>query len=290
MSGRLYLVGTPIGNLGDITLRAIETLKQVERIYAEDTRRTRMLLSHLGIEGKKLIALHAHSDERVVATAVEILQSGLDIALVTDAGMPSVSDPGDILVRAAREAELPVTVIPGPSAVTTAIAASGLSSAGFFFLGFLPRKGKKRSEALQMLAHSPVAVVLFESPHRIAETLVDLEKACGPRTIAICRELTKKFEEVQLVSLSEAAREDFRETWLGELTLVLAPATSPSPENPEEFDIDSQIQQLLLEGHSVREISQELSRRLQLAHIKLSRRDVYARVLQLSQEDPTPSD
>src|SRR5690606_9262743 len=196
MAGRLSLVGTPIGNLGDITLRAIERLKVVSRIYAEDTRRTRALLSSLGIEGKRLLSLHAHSSERAVETAVEILEGGDDVALVTDAGMPGVSDPGFELVQKARAQGIIIDVIPGPSAVTASVALSGLVQNAFVFLGFLPRKGAKRKETLRRIAVSDLPTVLFESPHRMKDTLSDLALLCEPtRQVAICRELTKKYEE-----------------------------------------------------------------------------------------------
>ena len=196
MTGRLSLIGTPIGNLGDITYRAVLRLTEVTRIYAEDTRRTRVLLSHLGLEGKKLLSLNAHSTERTLATAVEILSNGEDIALVTDAGMPGVSDPGTELVRGARAAGIEIEVLPGPSAVTAAVALCGLVDGPFTFVGFLPRKGTKRKEALMRIAKSPIPVILFESPHRMKETLSDFASVCeSTRQVAVCRELTKKFEE-----------------------------------------------------------------------------------------------
>src|SRR5690606_34216078 len=148
MTGTLHLVGTPIGNLGDITQRAIATLQVVDHVFAEDTRRTRALLTALGIRGKSVSALHAHSSSKMLATALEILREGRDVALVTDAGMPGISDPGRALVQAARSAGAHVTAEPGPSAVTMAVALSGLVDGPFLFLGFLPRKGRARVEAL----------------------------------------------------------------------------------------------------------------------------------------------
>lgn len=283
MPGRLSLVGTPIGNLGDITYRAVERLREVGRIYAEDTRRTRVLLSHLGIEGKPLLTLNAHASDRAIQTCIETLLAGEDIALVTDAGMPTVSDPGTDLVRAARLAGVPVDVYPGPSAVSSAVAVSGLVDGPFSFLGFLPRKGTKRAEVMRRLATSPLPIVFFESPHRMHETLLDLVKACGEeRTIAICRELTKKYEETLVLPLGEVSAPDFRETWQGEFTLVLSPSPAPQTESEEEYDVDERALVLLKEGHSVKDTAQLLSKELGLRGEKTSRRDLYARVLALT--------
>jgi 16S rRNA (cytidine1402-2'-O)-methyltransferase len=288
MSGRATLVGTPIGNLGDITMRAVETLRNASRIYAEDTRRTQVLLSHLGIDGKKLLSLNAHASERALATVIEILRSGEDIALVTDAGMPSVSDPGTELVRAIRQAGFEVTVVPGPSAVTTAVAASGLVDAGFTFLGFLPRKGSKRRATLANLVRSEVPTVFFESPHRIAETLLDLHALAPSRRIAICRELTKKFEEVRVVTLEEAVAPGFKEEWLGELTLVLAASEEPAV-TEADFDLEVRARELLESGASVREVVASLQRETQLMGLKLRKQDLYARV-QLLADAPSDED
>lgn len=284
----LFLVATPIGNLGDITLRAIECLKGADRIYAEDTRRTKALLSHLGIEGKKLLSLHAHSPERAVLSATEILRSGESIALVTDAGMPSVSDPGTALVKAAREVGAPITCLPGPSAVTTAVALSGLVEGPFTFLGFLPRKGSKRARSLASVAASPFPVVLFESPHRVKETLADLSEVCGgERTVAVCREITKKFEETLVLTLAELTADGFRESWLGELTLVVAGTTDEKRETEEGLDIEARVQELLSQGESVKDVSKTVCEELSRRGEKVSRREIYARVLALSESSCT---
>lgn len=288
MQGRLYLVGTPIGNLGDITLRAIETLKSVTRVYAEDTRRTRSLLTHLGIEGKRLLSLHAHSSARTLETALTILEGGEDIAVVTDAGMPTISDPGRDLVRAAREAGIVISVVPGPSAVTTAVAASGLVEGGFCFSGFLPRKGQKRRQALQDIAESRVPTVLFESPHRIDATLAELAEACGvERQVAVCRELTKRFEEVVALSLGELRAQTSGEPWLGELTIVVSAGESPSRADAPPLDVEARATRLLADGASVKQTAQKLTRELAERGIKAKRRDLYARVQQIRAEtDP----
>lgn len=273
MSGTLFIVGTPIGNLGDITLRALETLKSVDRIYAEDTRRTLSLLSALGITGKKLSSLHAHSHERTFETALEILAEGRDLALVTDAGMPSVSDPGTELVRRAHAAGFAVTAAPGPSAVTTAVALSGLVDSAFLFLGFLPRKGRKRAELIARMAKSDVPVVFFESAARITATLDELSALSPDREVAACRELTKRFEEVRRGSARELSRPELE--WLGELTVVVAgqshAESTASAEDEAELE-EARISELLGEGLSVKDVVRELARP------GLSKRALYARV------------
>lgn len=271
MPGTLHLVGTPIGNLGDVTERAVETLRAVDRIYAEDTRRTRALLSALGITGKPVSSLHAHSSDRTVATALEILVEGRDLALVTDAGMPSISDPGRVLVQAARDAGVPVTAAPGPSAVTTAIALSGLVDGPFLFLGFLSRKGRQRRDALQRIANSDVPVVLFESPQRAADTLRELAALAPDRRAAVCRELTKRFEEVCSGSLQELAARS--EEWRGEITLVVAENATPQEAEPE-VDVDERIEALIAQGLSVKDIVALLMR----SQPTLSKRALYTRV------------
>jgi len=270
--GTLYLVGTPIGNLSDITLRAIETLKRVPRVAAEDTRRTRALLSHLGLSGKKLHSLNANTREHELTRLLGFLAEGDDIALVTDAGMPSISDPGAELVSAAADHEVPVVCIPGPSAVTTAAALSGLVNGPFLFFGFLPRKGKKRAQALSRIAASSEPVILFESPVRTAQTLADLAASLPERKAALCRELTKLHEEVMrggLAELSTRAAE-----LRGEVTLVIE--GNPNDVNDPELatdELDAAITELLRAGNSVRDVVQLL-----LERSGLPRQALYARV------------
>ncbi|MEO8875351.1 MAG: 16S rRNA (cytidine(1402)-2'-O)-methyltransferase, partial [Polyangiaceae bacterium] len=194
-TGQLFVVATPIGNLGDITQRALETLQAVEIIAAEDTRRTRGLLSHFAILGKTLVSLHAHSTENDVARVLENLIEGQDVALVTDAGTPIVSDPGSALVKAATAAGIRVIPIPGASAVLAALAASGLSENGFRFLGFLPRTGTARRDLIARAAETPEAVILFEAPSRVQDTLKDLAEIMPNRASCVARELTKIHEE-----------------------------------------------------------------------------------------------
>ena len=223
MTGTLYVVATPIGNLGDMGERAVATLKAVALIACEDTRTTRTLLARHGIATRS-VALHAHNERSAAGKLVELLREGKDVALVSDAGTPALSDPGAGLVAEAHRAGIRVSPIPGPSAVAAAFSAAGFPASGFFFAGFLPASGAARKKALAEL-DLPWPVVLYEAPHRIGETLADLAGRLGAeREVVICRELTKKFEEVARLPLGEARR------WLeaphrgqGEFVLVLAP-------------------------------------------------------------------
>ena len=204
MASGLYVVATPIGNLGDITARALEVLRGADVIAAEDTRVTRGLLTHFGISAK-VIAVHAHNEARAAQGIVDLLAAGQAVALVTDAGTPGISDPGAAVVRCVREAGHPVIPIPGASALTAALSASGLDFEGVVFAGFLPARGKERRERLARLASAPWAIVLFESPHRILETLADLHAALGNRPVVIAREITKRFESIEARALEGAA-------------------------------------------------------------------------------------
>lgn len=274
MKGTLYVVGTPIGNLRDITLRAIDTLKEADRIVAEDTRRTRALLSHLGIQGKPLEAVEAHASEQRIARVVERLVEGERIALVTDAGMPSISDPGTALLREALRAGADVTVVPGPSAVTAAVALSGLVTGPFFFLGFLPRAGTARKDALARLASCPEPCVLFEAPNRLKATLADLATLMPKREVAVARELTKLHEEVLRGSAEELAALD--RDYLGEVTLVLGPDASASAgEEVDDAAVDARIDEELKKGLSAKDVAQRVA-----GWSGRPRREVYARVLE----------
>lgn len=269
--GTLFLVGTPIGNLGDITARALDTLRRVSVVAAEDTRRTRALLTHFGIEHKRLVHVDANASEKTLARVLAVLEQGTSVALVTDAGMPTVSDPGAELVRRARERGIAVDVIPGPSAVTCAIALSGFGDSGFRFLGFLPRKGKKRTSALQQIADTPECVVLFEAPGRAAGTVRDLAAREPSRSVAVCRELTKLHQEAITGTLAEVALavEELR----GEVTLVLGPAPRRD-EAPDADQLEARIDDLLAEGLSSKEVARRLA-----AEYGLSARELYARVV-----------
>ena len=210
-SGTLHVVATPIGNLGDLSPRALETLKRVDAICAEDTRHTRQLLAHFGLE-RPLLALHEHNEGDAAAPLVARLLAGDSLALVSDAGTPLVSDPGFRLVRAARAAGVRVSPVPGPSALVAALSVAGLPSDRFVFEGFLPAKAKARREHLQALAAEPRTMIFYESSHRIEETLADMAMAFGnDRPAVVARELTKLFETVLdggLAGLARRVRED----------------------------------------------------------------------------------
>jgi 16S rRNA (cytidine1402-2'-O)-methyltransferase len=199
----LYVVATPIGNLGDITSRALLTLRAADIVAAEDTRNTRALLNHYGLRAQ-LVALHAHNERGGAARVVEWIAAGKAVALVSDAGTPGINDPGAVVVAAVRAAGQRVEPIPGVSALTTALSAAGLEFDGVLFAGFLPAKGGERRERLAELAASPWAIALFEAPHRVAQTLGDLHEALGERDVVIARELTKKFETITRLPLAGA--------------------------------------------------------------------------------------
>ena len=274
----LFVVATPIGNLGDLTPRAREALAAAGRIFAEDTRRTRALLAYAGIPGKPVVRVDAHAAPERLGRLVAELEGDAAVALVTDAGAPGVSDPGAALVRAAAERGVKVVPIPGASAVTAAIAASGLVEGPFTFLAFLPRHGKKRRLAFDRVANASEAIVLFESPQRIAETLRELAEACPTRRAALCRELTKLHEEILYGTLAELAA--LERDWLGEITLVIGPQAERAVERaPEPEEIDQEITSRLAKGAHPKDLATELAGRL-----GVPRRAAYARVLALKPE------
>lgn len=235
-SGCLFVVSTPIGNLGDITRRAVEVLGAVSLVVAEDTRRTRALLSHLGIQSQQVRALNAHSSADAVSAIVERLLSGAEVAIVTDAGTPAVSDPGRALVAAAAERGVDVRVVPGPSAVTAAVGLSALVEGPFSFLGFLPRHGTARRETIEEVVKSRHPVIFFESPQRMAATLRELAEQMPERPVFVGRELTKMHEEGLRGSLRELALRELE--WRGEIVAVVGP-------NPAEPEPDAERRQLV---------------------------------------------
>ena len=274
MAGKLYLVGTPIGNLGDITLRALETLKVTRHVAAEDTRRTRQLLTHFAILERTLHALDANASPRKVEELLTLLEGGEDLSLVTDAGMPSVSDPGTALVRGAHSRGITVCPIPGASAVTAAVGASGLVDASFIFLGFLPRHGRKRKDALARIEKSLDPVVIFESPQRIAATLRELAARIPERACTLCREITKLHEEIRPATLSELSLRESE--WRGEITLVIA-AAEPGSDDPVDLaPLEALVTARLAEGATVKTLVAELGE-----ETALSRRDLYSLVQRL---------
>ena len=225
----LSVCATPIGNLDDVTLRVLAELRQADLVLAEDTRHTRGLLRRHDIDAK-LVSYHEHNEAARVAELLPRLVAGERVALVSDAGLPGISDPGSRLIRAALEAGVPVTVLPGPSAVETALVASGLVAEHYVFVGFLPRKERELAALLANLAVLQAPVVAFESPQRLPATLRTLAAAAPGREVAVCRELTKRFEEVVRGSAAELA-ERFAEAPKGEITLVLAPVDAARRDN-----------------------------------------------------------
>lgn len=222
MAGTLFLVATPIGNLEDITLRALRVLREVAVIAAEDTRRTAILLAHFDIR-TPVVSLHGHNERERAPALVDRLRGGESVALVSDAGSPLLADPGALLVRLARQAGCRVEAVPGPSAVVAALTASGLPATTFTFLGFVPARGKARARWLRAALAEPHTVVCFEAPHRLARTLADLARLAGDRPMAIARELTKLHEEI-ITGTAAALAARVRDV-RGECTLVIAPAS-----------------------------------------------------------------
>ena len=222
MSGKLYIVGTPIGNLGDITLRALETLKAVDFIAAEDTRVTQKLLLHFGIK-KPLVSYHEHNRKYVGDSIAERILGGETCAVVTDAGMPCISDPGEDLVRLCAERGIPVEVVPGPSAAVSALAISGLDTSKFAFEGFLSTAPSSRRETLEKASKEERTLIFYEAPHKLVATLGDLYRCFGERKISICREMTKLHEEVIRTTLSAAVNlyDDEKNKPRGEFVLIV---------------------------------------------------------------------
>ncbi|MDN0069596.1 16S rRNA (cytidine(1402)-2'-O)-methyltransferase [Collinsella ihumii] len=289
-SGRLYIVGTPIGNLGDLTPRAADAFRAADAICCEDTRVTAKLLAHLEIS-RPLI----RCDENVIAARapeiVERVLAGEIVAFASDAGMPSVSDPGQVLVDAAREAGADVEVIPGPSACVTALVASGISCEHFFFEGFLPRKNGERVRRLQELALVPGALLFYESPHRVAASLDAIAQVFPARTVALCRELTKLHEEVlrdKAPQLADAVRE--RGELRGEMVVIVAPpmadelsglrgaVAADAHVDPDEA-LRADIEQALAAGESTSALSKRLAQQY-----SRKKRDVYNLILQMDEQ------
>lgn len=230
MSGTFYVIGTPIGNLGDITLRQLDTLSEVDFICAEDTRVTLKLLNHYEIK-KPLVSFHEHSSKADAQRIIDRILSGENCGIVTDAGMPCISDPGEVLVRMCAENNIEVRVIPGPTAVASAVAVSGLSTRHFTFEGFLPVAKKERAERLEKLRNETAVMVFYEAPHKLRQTLDDLSGFFGAeRKISLCRELTKLHEEVLRMNLGEAVEYYGVKEPKGEYVLVLEGASENAGE------------------------------------------------------------
>ncbi|VXD19000.1 Ribosomal RNA small subunit methyltransferase I [Planktothrix serta PCC 8927] len=257
-AGTLYIVGTPIGNLEDITLRAIKILQSVDGIAAEDTRHTAKLLHHFDIKTPQQ-SYYEHNQHRRIPSLLESLRQGKAIALVTDAGMPGISDPGYELVKACIEANIPVIPIPGVSASLTALSAAGLPTDRFIFEGFLPTKNKERQQRLTVLKTESRTIILYEAPHRLLETLEDLDQNLeSKRPIVIARELTKRYEEFWRGTLAEAVQYYQNHNPKGELTLVIAGVEETTTPLTED-QIKAELQRLIQQGISRSEASRQLA-------------------------------
>lgn len=271
---RISLVGTPIGNLGDISHRAVATLEAATIIACEDTRRTGQLLKHLGIGHRTFVVLNDHTERGVVDRLLDAARSGERIALVSDAGMPAISDPGYVLVRAAVDAGVDVDVIPGPSAVLAALVLSGLATDRFVFEGFIPRKGSERAQRIAELADEHRTAVLYEAPHRVSRILTDLAAACGTdRPVAVARELTKLYEEVWRGTLGEAVAHTTEREPRGEYVIVLGGAERRTA---ELGDVEDSLRDLLAAGLSKKDAASEVARRF-----GIRKRDAYDLALSL---------
>ena len=257
MAGTLYVVATPLGNLGDLSPRAADTLKRVAAVAAEDTRHSKPLLVHAGSRAE-LISFHQHSSERALERILRILSEGRDVALITDAGTPAISDPGVVLVAAARERGIQVVTIPGPTAVAASISVSGIGGDRYVFLGFLPRKGTDRRRLLLTAAESEWTVVLFEAPNRVTQLLADLLEVCGPeRQAAVSRELTKVFEETRAGTLQELSEHYAEAPARGEVTVVVAGTGKQRMEEPP-YDPGERAKALLAAGMSRKDVADRL--------------------------------
>jgi 16S rRNA (cytidine1402-2'-O)-methyltransferase len=275
--GTLYVVATPIGNLEDVTLRALRVLREADLLLAEDTRHTRVLLARHGIEARP-VSLHAHNEAARCARALGVLAAGGSVALVSDAGTPLLSDPGARLVAAAIAAGHAASPVPGPSAIAATLCVAGLDVERFSFIGFLPRRAGPRRALLRELSPRADALVFFESPRRLAATLRELSELFGPRRACVARELTKVYEELARGTLPELA-ERFAGGARGEITLVVEGAQSggASAESAEAGgDLDAQIRARLARGEGAREIAASLS-----SESGIPRRAVYSRVVAL---------
>lgn len=276
--GCLVVVSTPIGNLGDLSPRAVDVLGRADLVCCEDTRRTRGLLTHAGIAGKRLLSLHARNEAERLPEVLGQLASGKTVAMVSDAGTPTVSDPGARLVAAAVAAGVRVTAVPGPSAALTALVVSGLSTGRFCFEGFLARRGSDRRRRLEALATEERTTLIHEAPGRLAGTLADLAAACGgDRAVVVARELTKLHEEVWRGTLTEGAREFGTRVVRGEVVVVLAGAEPPLP--ADEAVVVDALRRHVEGGASWRDAASAVA-----AELGVSRRRVYDHTLALRRQ------
>lgn len=270
---KLYVCPTPIGNLEDITLRTIRTLEEVDYIAAEDTRHTIKLLNHLNIK-KPLISLHEHNEAFKSKELIELITSGHDVALVSDAGMPGISDPGEKLIKQCIESEVEVVTLPGPSAFITALVNSGLDTSRFTFIGFLDRNNKTRKETIEALKARQETLIFYEAPHRIEKTISELFEILGDRKIVIARELTKKYEQYIRTSLRSLSEDFSMLEHRGEMVIILEGAIEEVEPEINKEAVEKRIKELLLQDLSTKEVAKHIA-----IEYKIKKNDAYALAL-----------
>ncbi len=278
MPGKLYLCATPIGNLEDITLRVLTTLKDVDLIAAEDTRHSIKLLNHFQIK-TPMTSYHEYNKVEKARMLVEKMKEGLNVALVTDAGTPGISDPGEELVRQCHAAGIAVTSLPGPAACITALTVSGLGTRRFCFEAFLPADKKERFRILEELKRETRTIIIYEAPHHLVKTLKELKEALGDRKISICRELTKRYEEVFLTTISGALERFLLEEPKGEFVFVLEGRTAEEMKQEEQQEwenipIEEHMERYMAAGMDKKQAMKEVAR-----DRGISKRDVYQQLL-----------
>ena len=269
--GELVVVATPIGNVGDLSPRAATRLEEADVVCCEDTRHTGQLLARMGLKAARLVSLHAHNERERVPEVLALLEGGALVALVSDAGTPAISDPGELLISAAIAAGHSVTTVPGPSAALGALVVAGLGTARWRFEGFLPRRGRQRAARLGEIASAPHPSVIYEAPQRVAATLADLALACGPeRRVAVCRELTKRFEETWRGTLAEACEHTAAVVPRGEHVLVVGGAAPTQVSEPSAEELRMAVERRMAAGSSRRQAAGEAA-----AELKVSKRLAY---------------
>lgn len=277
MYGTLYLCGTPIGNLGDMTLRVIELLKECDIIAAEDTRNTLKLLNHFDIQ-KTLVSYHEHNKFQKGPELIEKLKNGANIALVTDAGMPGISDPGADMVRLCQTEGIPVTAAPGPTAFSTALVLSGLDSRRFIFEGFLPTDKKEKAQVLKSIEKETRTVIFYEAPHRLKTTLKEIFESTGDREAACVREITKKFEEVKKGNMSELIEYYNVNEPKGEFVIVIGGADAQELKKEEiaaweSITVEEHVKKYMAEGMSEKDAMKQAAK-----DRGITKRDIYAQL------------
>jgi 16S rRNA (cytidine1402-2'-O)-methyltransferase len=270
-TGELVVVSTPIGNLADLSSRAAASIEQADVVCCEDTRHTGQMLARLGLRAARLVSVHAHNERERVPAVLELLAKGARVALVSDAGTPTISDPGETLISAVIASGHKVTAVPGPSAALSALVVAGLGTARWRFEGFLPRRGSERAARLGEISAAPHPSVIYESPQRVAATLRDLGEVCGgERQVAVCRELTKVFEETWRGTLAEAFARTALTAPRGEHVLVVAGAPSRQKSPPSEDEVKRAVASLMSAGASRRQAANEVA-----AELGVSKRSAY---------------